>query len=75
MSTKITPEIAKYQDDVIALETQIEGLQEALAWALDIIRINDERIKSLDPEGWAQLNHRADIAAKLKAFAALLRVP
>lgn len=50
----------------------IEKLRVALAWALDIIRTNDARIATLDPEGYAQLDQRADLTAKLKAFAALV---
>jgi hypothetical protein len=59
--------------EVVALQREVEGLSEALSWALDTLAINDTLIAKRLPDEWKQLNRAADLTAKVKARRALAR--
>ena|SRR3990167_4465300 len=48
-------------------------LFDGLAWALDILEINDALIRSRLPQAWAEIDHDANARAFAKARAAIAK--
>lgn len=52
-----------------------DAVREALAWALDLLDMNDALIREKLPETWTTLDHETDARAKAKARALIAAHP